>query len=202
MRIPRPLLLVCALSLLGCGQAPEDIAADVPDTKADELLEDTNVWLNAKGELEQSTRLITRAEREAQEAARLASQQAIQEGHAEFQIPGPVIDDCSDPNSLWLYDTEGNTGRRLCLHRDPANSIVGLDLSRVVYLRLSTVTIYWNGRVRSLWAGVDGGNLAHCDLVRNLCYTSPSPFVGFTAWQRITSIVSDTRLNSAWLSIY
>ena len=198
MKVRRLLPWVCAISLLGCGQTPEELHGDDGKAVSEELFGETVVWLNDKGEMEQSTRFVTRAEQEAQAAARLAQQ----EGRTASQISSLIID-CNNPNSLWLLDSEGSTtGWKLCLYKDPSQAIGAIDLSKVVYLRFSGVTLYWNGRVRSLWAGNSGGNLAQCDLVRNLCYTGTAPYVGFRAGQWIPSIAADARLNTAWLSIY
>jgi hypothetical protein len=203
MKPSRPLLWGCLLALLaGCGQPSDDVLALEPATGSEELFEDIVIRLKANGEVEQSRQFVTRAEREAQAATRQAQQEAMRDGVVRPQIL-PVILDCNNPNALWLYSNPDFTGSRLCLNRDGADGIGVLDLSKTVYAWLNQIPIlFWNGRVRSLWAGAEGGNLAQCDLVRNLCYSGTAPYVGFTPGRRVPNIPADTRLNTAWLSIY
>ncbi|MCP3101488.1 hypothetical protein LZ198_21670 [Myxococcus sp. K15C18031901] len=195
--------LGCAVILLaGCGMPPPDDSAPTAPSGGDEaLLEDIIVNVTATGEVEQYTLLVTRAEREAQEATRMR-QQAGLDGQVQPHIL-PIVLDCNNPSALWLYSSQNYGGSRLCLNRNPADGIGVLDLSKVVYLTVISlpVIIYWNGQVRSLWAGAEGGNLAQCDLVKQLCYTGAAPYVGFVSGQRIPAITADTRLNTAWLSI-
>ncbi|WP_140864494.1 hypothetical protein [Myxococcus xanthus] len=195
------LLLACTAIVTGCGHPSEGAPMEDPSEIQEELFEEIVAWLNSDGEVEQYTRFVTRAEREAQAATRLAQQQAAREGKAGFQVPSLIID-CNNTNSLWLFSGENHTGTKLCLYRNPAHGIAAIDLSRIVFLRFSGVTLYWNGMVRSLYAGADGGNLAHCDLARAICYSGNAPYVGFTPWEAVWSIASNTSLNTAWLSIY
>ncbi|MFP2961785.1 hypothetical protein ACLEPN_29300 [Myxococcus sp. 1LA] len=196
--------LGCAvISMTGCGMpSADDSRPAAPAGGDEELLEDIIVNVTADGEVEQYSLLVTRAEREAQEDTRMR-QQAGLDGQVRPHLL-PLILDCNNPNALWLYASQNYGGSRLCLNRNVADGIGVLDLSKVVYARFNDlpIIIYWNGQVRSLWAGAEGGNLAQCDLVRQLCYTGAAPYVGFTPGRQIPAITADTRLNTAWISIY
>ncbi|WP_426753467.1 hypothetical protein [Myxococcus sp. Y35] len=169
----------------------------------EELITQTIVWESDAGELETRTRVITRAEQQAQFRAREAQRQSASLGPSAAQIPSLIID-CNNQNALWLFDGGFLGGNQLCLYRNPVDSIAVADLGRI--LRPGLPIQSWAGAVRSLWAGMDSGNLATCDLVPARCYTAPAPYQGFDAWEKLEYIYTTpgypTSPNTAWLDIY
>ncbi|WP_338865442.1 hypothetical protein [Myxococcus stipitatus] len=192
---------MAAVSLLmGCGGALDEAPGDDRSTVGEELIEQTVVWVNDQGVTEHSTRFVTRAEQQAQFAAREAQRRAPPGSRSALAYPAPVID-CNNQNALWLFDRADYLGRQLCLYRNPSDTLAALDLGKTVrYLDPTTpFPKYWAGAVRSLSSGSDRGQLAQCDLVRNFCSTSPfDPFIAFNAWQNIANIPASP--NTAWLN--
>ncbi|AGC46328.1 hypothetical protein MYSTI_05040 [Myxococcus stipitatus DSM 14675] len=188
-----------AVSLLvGCGGALDETASPVEEA----LIEQTVVWVDDQGVTEHSTRFITRAEQQAQFAARAARREAPAADRSALAYPAPVID-CNNQNSLWLFDRADYLGRQLCLYRRPGDSLAALDLGKTIryFDPASPFPRYWAGAVRSLSSGSDKGQLSQCDLVRNFCSTSPfDPFIAFNAWQNIANIPASP--NTAWLNTY
>lgn len=186
--------------LVGCGGASDEAPGDDRSTVDEELIEQTVVWVNDQGVTEHSTRFVTRAEQQAQFAAREAQRNAPPDSRRALAYPAPVID-CNNQNALWLFDRADYLGRQLCLYRNPSDTLAALDLGKTIryFDPGTTFPRYWAGAVRSLSSGSDRGQLAQCDLVRNFCSNSPfDPFIAFNAWQNIANIPASP--NTAWLN--
>ncbi|QSQ15332.1 hypothetical protein [Myxococcus landrumensis] len=204
MKQPKKWFISIAVSILvGCGATSQETPSNEVGTSSEELVEQTVIWVNNRGELEQTTRFVTKTEEQIQFATRQAKRQAALNGKSASQIPQLIID-CNNDNSLWLYDRPNYLGRKLCLYRNPNESFGLRELGKVVrYIDWEWGwTAYWAGAVRSLSSGSDGGNLSQCEVEppRVRCFTAPAPYVGFGPWTNVSNIAASNSPNTAWLS--
>jgi hypothetical protein len=177
----KTMTLVAGLSLAvaACGGVepglgnPGDPAQDKEGT-----VHRTIVWLQSDGTAEVKTVEISRAQQQAEVAQRQEMAQQQDSGSAIGTARQAVAE---DPNclgsSLWVFDDYNQTGQNeLCLYWTSAGSLAWLSDYRVRYCDAYSCYFFtWEGRVRSYWAGVDGGAF-----FRHVAWDSEN----FQPWQR------------------
>jgi uncharacterized protein YnzC (UPF0291/DUF896 family) len=191
MKRSNPWMLVSAVGLLwACGGPPEDVSQEAATGDSEGRISQTIIRQLPDGTVTQETHFITEAERQAQFEAREEYLRRLRSGQPQQLMANLVIDSGCAGSSLWLFDEPNRQGRQLCLYKNPADTYAFISLRSVLRYLTPTIPqrrVYWTAAVRSLWAGVDAGNLATCDTVNMACYPS-GPFVPFVAYQQINDI--------------
>jgi hypothetical protein len=162
----------------------------------------TIVWLQPDGTSEVKTVEISRAQRQAEVAARQEMVQQRDSGSAiATTTQALIVDPSCAGSSLWLFDDYNQTGsNELCFFRNPADPPGEADNLGYYSVRycygysvLSCHYFTWQGRVRSYWAGVSGG--AFVDRA------GPLQMEYFQPWQR-TDYASTVVQTATWLTLY
>ncbi|PTL81589.1 hypothetical protein [Vitiosangium sp. GDMCC 1.1324] len=196
-------LLLSAVGLgWGCGGPQEDVSQDEPPADSEGLISQTIIRQQPDGALTQETVYITREEQQAQMEAREEYLRQLQSGTPRQLMANLIIDSGCAGSSLWLFDQVGFTGRQLCLYKNPSETYAFIDLGTVIRYIAPTYPIqriyFWTGAVKSLWSGVDAGNLATCDNTRMACYSN-GPYVPFSAYQKVDNVPSGTVIGGTML---
>lgn len=194
-------LLLSAVGLSwGCGGPQEDVSQEAPPADSEGLISQTIIRQLPGGALTQETVYITREEQQAQMEAREEYLRQLQSGTPR-QLMANLVVGCVGSN-LVLYDQVGFKGRQLCLYKNPSDTYAFIDLGTVIRYIVPTFPVqriyYWQGAVKSLWAGVDAGNLATCDTTVMACY-SYGPYVAFGPNQKVDNVPSGTVIGGTLL---
>ena len=168
----KTMTLVAGLSLTvaACGGVEPrlDNPGD-PGQDKEGIVHRTIVWLKSDGSSEVKTVHITRAQQQAEVAQREEMAQRRESGSAIGTATQAVgVDPNCAASSLWLFDDYNQTGwNELCLFKQPTSPVAYLRDYTVTYcwptpagyglFTISCHSFTWEGRVRSFYAGVDGG---------------------------------------------
>jgi hypothetical protein len=154
-----------------------------PPESSDPAITRTIVTVGQDGSSSVRTEEISRAEQLREQAARAALVRGLAKG---TDAPASIAFDGSCAgSSLWLFDGEYLGGNEICF----AGSGVA-DLAQYQLFRCTPSFCFvssWASSVRSLWAGVDSGDLTNC--------SRP-----FTPWERRNTLSAQEQ-QARWLSI-
>jgi len=121
----------------------------------------TIVWLQSDGTAEVKTEEISRAQQQAEVAARQAMVQQKDSGSAIGTATQAVtVDPSCAPSSLWLFDDYNQTGaNELCFFYGDGGIAYLSDYSTRYCNPTSCFFGNWRNSIRSYWAGLSGGML-------------------------------------------
>ena len=186
----KTITLVAGLSLTVAACGGVETGLDNPADPAQDkegIVHRTVVWLRSDGTSEVKTVDITSAQQQAEVAQREEMAQQRDSGSAIGTATQAVgVDPNCAASSLWLFDGYNQTGQNeLCLYWTSTGSDAWLSDYTVTYCwpvpaghglyTISCQSFTWVGRVRSFWAGVDGGAF-----FRHVAWD----FENFQPWQR------------------
>ena len=159
MKILSPLaLLLVTSSLAACAADSEDI----PEITGP--VTETAATIHDDGTVSTTTREVSVEEQLAEVDARLAA-----EAEGTVAIARVVQDSACANASLWVYDQTNFAGNRICFQRE--GELGGyFNLSSITYTCKMVgypprfVCFGWDEKVRSYWAGADGGRFMDDDV--------------------------------------
>ncbi|MCP3097853.1 hypothetical protein LZ198_03075 [Myxococcus sp. K15C18031901] len=192
MKRSLPWMLAGVVGLwMGCGGPPEEQGQEGAPEEQEGLISQTILRQLPDGTVTQETRYITPEERQAQFDAREEYARRLRSGMPQQMMESLVIDDGCAGSSLWLFDQPNRLGRQLCLYKNPVDTYAFINLGSIIrYIVPGSPLprIYtWTAAVRSLWSGVDAGNLATCDTTRMACYSN-APYLAFGTYQQLNDL--------------
>jgi hypothetical protein len=146
--------LVASLGV-GCGQIePGDTSNESgsppAESSAGTTFSRTVVVLGPNGQQQVTVEAVTAAEIERMKEER--AHPAAKRDDVAYTL---LTADCSNGNSMWLFDQANLTGNMLCLIRNGAESLSWANLS--AFQRANRLSPNWSKAVRSFWAGNEIG---------------------------------------------
>jgi hypothetical protein len=156
-------------------------------TSAADTVSRTIVHVNADGTHTVTASTITRAEQQQEVVQRRASIAARAADAAKVTPSGGVSaediildNDCSNPNSIWLFNSNDFSGDEICFFNDGTGSFVTtfrVDLSQYTY-PVPGGSFPWAGSVVSFWAGPQNGCFNE-----STGYFENANFMNFVPWE-------------------
>jgi hypothetical protein len=129
--------------------------ADAPDADPDGLMAVTVAAVGEHG-VDSRIEFITMREEQAMRRARMEQSEAT---GPHFDVSSVALTNqatCDSVAAMWLYDGPSQTGHKLCLTRTGSGPLEVDALNTWIRgFNKNGGPLYWNGAVRSIWAGRD-----------------------------------------------